>query len=387
MVLASRSTTMRKAGAFLALVAFEVGAVVVLHRLGELPWLRIPVDDLAGWLQTSAPEDVLAAAVRLVALGAAWWLLGSTALYVLARLSRIPGAISALERVTLPSVRRLADQAIALTLAGSIIGGGANAALASPAGIPSRPDAVVAAHDPLSAWGRASTLGYRPAPGTTEPPAYQPEAAGHGQPGYRPEAAGRGEKPSYQPRPAGRSAEAAPDAGSATTSPPRPSPSTSSTRPSPTSSPRPPTSSTGPAPTTSSPSSPPSTASPPTSRPALAKGSPAPTAPRGAAPSTTTKPPAPRYTPSPAGPPRPRETPPSETGLHHVALGDNLWTIARDRLATVTRRPAAELGEREIARYWLEVVDANRASLRSGDPDLIFPGELIKLPPVTGHEP
>src|SRR5436189_166620 len=83
-------------------------------------------------------------------------------------------------------------------------------------------------------------------------------------------------------------------------------------------------------------------------------------------------------------PPRPRETPLSETGLHHVALGDNLWTIARDRLATVTRRPPAELGEREIARYWLDVVDANRASLRSGDPDLIFPGELIKLPPVTG---
>jgi nucleoid-associated protein YgaU len=70
-----------------------------------------------------------------------------------------------------------------------------------------------------------------------------------------------------------------------------------------------------------------------------------------------------------------------------VALGDNLWTIARDRLAKVTRRPAAELGEREIARYWLDVVDANRASLRSGDPDLIFPGELIRLPPVTGREP
>jgi nucleoid-associated protein YgaU len=69
-----------------------------------------------------------------------------------------------------------------------------------------------------------------------------------------------------------------------------------------------------------------------------------------------------------------------------VAPGDNLWTIARDRLAEVTGRPAAELGEREVARYWLQVVDANRATLRSGDPDLIFPGETIKLPPVTRQE-
>jgi hypothetical protein len=370
MVQASRSTTLRRAGAFLALVGFEVGAVVVLHRLGELPWLRVPFDDLEGWLQTSAPEDVLAAAVRLVALAAAWWLLGSTALYVLARLSRIPGAISALERVTLPSVRRLADQAIAFTLATSIIGGGANAALASPAGIPRR-EAVVVTHDPLSAWTRTSTLGSRSAPATTEPPTYQPQAAGPGKPGYqpgsaagpgrpshqpgsaagpgrpghRPEPAGGASTPGYRPEPAGR---AAPDAAGATPSPTSPPPRTSPTRPA-------------------------ATTSPPPS-------------------STVARPPAPPgYTPRPAGPPgRPApvpQMPPGEAGLHHVALGDNLWTIARDRLAEVTGRPAAGLSEREIARYWLDVVDANRASLRSGDPDLIFPGELIRLPPVTRQEP
>ncbi len=83
------------------------------------------------------------------------------------------------------------------------------------------------------------------------------------------------------------------------------------------------------------------------------------------------------------------EAPPGkgETALHRVAEGDNLWTIARDRLAKVTGRPAGELSEREVARYWLDVVDTNRASLRSGDPDLIFPGEIIKLPPVARHEP
>jgi hypothetical protein len=70
-----------------------------------------------------------------------------------------------------------------------------------------------------------------------------------------------------------------------------------------------------------------------------------------------------------------------------VVKGDNLWTIARDHLARATRRRAGDLSEREIARYWLDVVDANRAALRSGDPDVIFPGETIKLPPVARPEP
>jgi hypothetical protein len=439
MVLASRSTTMRRAGVFLALVAFELAAVVVLHRLGELPWLRVPFDDLEGWLRTSAPEDVLAAVVRLIALGAAWWLLGSTALYALARLSRIPAAITALERVTLPSVRRIADQAIALTLATSIMSGGANAAIANPAGIPIRPESVVASHDPLSTWTRASTLGYRPAPGTADPPSYQPEAAGPattvagtGQPAggaqgaapaYRPEAAGSGAgqaQPGYQPRPAGKGAEAAPGAGATTTS--STSPATTSSPPSttghPTTSSHPtttsppsttghPTTSSHPSttsppsttsrPSTTSPPSSPSTTGPPTTRrPARAQGTPYVPRVAGTTPGSTRppSPAAPRYTPRPAGPPgRPPaplpEVPPvtGQTTLYHVVQGDNLWTIARDHLAKVRGRPAGELSEREIARYWLDVVDANRASLRSGDPDLIFPGEIIKLPPVARHEP
>jgi nucleoid-associated protein YgaU len=62
--------------------------------------------------------------------------------------------------------------------------------------------------------------------------------------------------------------------------------------------------------------------------------------------------------------------------------GDNLWTISRDHLARVTGRHASDLSDHEIATYWLRVIAANRASLRSGDPDLIFPGESIQLPPV-----
>jgi hypothetical protein len=52
--------------------------------------------------------------------------------------------------------------------------------------------------------------------------------------------------------------------------------------------------------------------------------------------------------------------------------GDNLWSIA-----------AAHIGARraaDVAPYWRQVVDANRSTLRSGDPNLIFPGELVALP-------
>jgi nucleoid-associated protein YgaU len=67
-----------------------------------------------------------------------------------------------------------------------------------------------------------------------------------------------------------------------------------------------------------------------------------------------------------------------------VVQGDNLWTISRDHLAAVRNRPASDLSEHEIASYWLRVIAVNRSSLRSGDPDLIFPGELIMFPPVRG---
>jgi len=67
-----------------------------------------------------------------------------------------------------------------------------------------------------------------------------------------------------------------------------------------------------------------------------------------------------------------------------VVRGDNLWTIARTHLAEVRGRRAADLSDREIAAYWVTVVEANRGGLRSGDPDLIYPGEVVELPPVSG---
>lgn len=62
-----------------------------------------------------------------------------------------------------------------------------------------------------------------------------------------------------------------------------------------------------------------------------------------------------------------------------VVRGDHLWKISARHLG-----PAA--GDREIAPYWREVVDVNTPSLRSGDPDLIYPGEVVELP-VTREQP
>jgi nucleoid-associated protein YgaU len=62
--------------------------------------------------------------------------------------------------------------------------------------------------------------------------------------------------------------------------------------------------------------------------------------------------------------------------------GDNLWAIARERLAAARSGGSGEPTNREVAEYWMRVVEANRGRLRSGDPDLIYPGEEVILPPV-----
>lgn len=56
-----------------------------------------------------------------------------------------------------------------------------------------------------------------------------------------------------------------------------------------------------------------------------------------------------------------------------VEPGDHLWKISKRHLIEV--EPNSPIGP-----YWLEVIDANLANLRSGNPDLIFPGEIVTLP-------
>jgi hypothetical protein len=98
---------------------------------------------------------------------------------------------------------------------------------------------------------------------------------------------------------------------------------------------------------------------------------------------TTTTTPAPPPTTvapvTPARPARPRRGMPDTTArVHLVRPGDNLWSIARTEVARASGH--ADPSDHAVAPYWQRVIAANRATLRSGDPSLIFPGEIVALP-------
>lgn len=60
-----------------------------------------------------------------------------------------------------------------------------------------------------------------------------------------------------------------------------------------------------------------------------------------------------------------------------VAEGDHLWKISKRHLETRLQRLPADS---EISPYWRDVIEKNVDDLRSGDPDLIYPGEVIEMP-------
>lgn len=60
-----------------------------------------------------------------------------------------------------------------------------------------------------------------------------------------------------------------------------------------------------------------------------------------------------------------------------VESGDHIWKISKESLGgKLEREPRTE----EVHPYWLETIEINLDSLRSGDPDLIYPGEELVLP-------
>lgn len=76
----------------------------------------------------------------------------------------------------------------------------------------------------------------------------------------------------------------------------------------------------------------------------------------------------------------PVPTPPGSVATHIVVSGDNLWSIAAAHLADERgRRPSTG----EITSYWRQVIDTNRHRLPDPlNPDLLFPGVQLVLPPV-----
>ena len=60
-----------------------------------------------------------------------------------------------------------------------------------------------------------------------------------------------------------------------------------------------------------------------------------------------------------------------------VRPGDDLWSITAAHMTRQQGNPPAVSGLTEL---WQKVVDLNRDRIRSGNPDLIFPGETLVLP-------
>jgi uncharacterized membrane protein YgcG len=472
MVTADRAAPLRRVGSLLGLLGLEVAAVAGLHWLGRLPALQIPWERPLPWLLDSPVQDVLGSLLRMVALVMAYWLLASSVLYLLASLSHLPAAVRAVRWLTLPLVRRVADHAVAVTLATSMVGGGtlatAGTAVAAPgrdggAGPPARRPVAAAPAPAPRPWAAAQPT----TTGQDEPsePGYRPRPAGQ-----EPTTTGQGapSPPRYRPRPAGQ--EPTTTGRRATTPPTTAAPTTATTattQPTTTTGPsanrrsattttttQPTTSATGPTTTTPTSATGPSTTGEAAGRSASPQPTPAPTTaarqqttqrPTTTAPATTTgaggttgtadpqaraagqpttsatglRPPAYRFNPAgttttttttpqpeagqepgqPGGQPGSGSKSGSSGGSsggqegqggaeqatrQRVQQGDSLWTIARDRLAEVRGRRAAALSDREVAAYWVTVVEANQGGLRSGDPDLIYPGEEVKLPRVPG---
>jgi hypothetical protein len=66
--------------------------------------------------------------------------------------------------------------------------------------------------------------------------------------------------------------------------------------------------------------------------------------------------------------------------LRVVRSGESFWSIASDALQGAWgRRPA----DPEVMAYWREIIERNRHGLADpGNPDLIFPGQELRLPDV-----
>ncbi|MCJ7753398.1 MAG: hypothetical protein MUP13_02415 [Thermoanaerobaculales bacterium] len=70
-------------------------------------------------------------------------------------------------------------------------------------------------------------------------------------------------------------------------------------------------------------------------------------------------------------------TPGAAPALVTVQTGDNLWTMSRRHLTDVLDRHPTN---QEIAPYWRQVITRNQPNLISGNPDLIYAGEVIEMP-------
>lgn len=329
------------------LVASEVAALRLLLLLGHVDGFAVDWSDPVGWARTADTTDLLAATGRLAGLGLAAWLLVAT----LASLARraVPAwrEVQALDALSLPVVRRMLDRLLAVSFgASALLGPAATAASASPT-----LDPVAPASDGRSDAGAALVVVGDDGGVTVLPEAGAVTAA----PPRALVASGFPFRSEVEPtRDASRVADE-----TLVVRAPDPVQQPSTTIP-----PIPPTP--APTPNRSVPAEPRSPAASTTSAP------------------TTPDPATPHSAAAPTEAPTPAATAPSRTpevARYTIRPGDSLWLVA-ERHVAASHDTGATPGEREVARYWVRLIEANRSTLRSGNPGLVYAGEIIVLPPL-----
>jgi hypothetical protein len=361
----------------LALWLATLGAGLALfHSVGAGPLAAPPLDPRTwtGWVASRDALVATAALLRLLVLALSWYLVGATGIGLIARAARSVRAVRVADAVTIPALRRLLEAGVGLSLATGVV----VSALPTHVAFADEPPAVV-------------TSGFTPglaAPGAQGPgsPAARRDAEvplplrlveaqwGVGDAGS---AAERWHDPPPAPpalrrldvpeevvlrhlgpddavaeRPAGpaaRATEGGPDPVASSRHSSEVEPGT-------------------PAPAASVPDvwTPPGHARRvPAGTTVTAEGTVAATAGR------------------PGGRPLGGAAPSNRPDEHVVVAGESLWTIARDVVtAAIGRAPT----DAEIADYWLDLIEVQRPFLADpDDPDLIFPGERVRLPATEGR--
>ena len=373
MIRPSHMPESRIGGAFklFALFGIEIAFVVVLHMLGSIDSLAVDFSNIKVWMDTTPPEIALVASIRLLALVFAYWLIATSFLYMGARAFNIGFLVRTLELTTVPGVRRVIDAGLAAAIVGGTVFGGAGAVFAKssdaqvnavPAAITSvvkesrvlyNPtpvgDVLGAEFNSANATNESTNFGPSIADSSndkvvvasTETPA--PAQVAPTQDTTTPQKDANG---NYIPTPSGGAAT--PTEGTIVTPDDQdsgndkvviePTPSESST-----------TTTTAPKVTV------PTTSPPVVSDSEVQVGGQQVQRPN----DTTT----------------PTQAPSSYT----VVSGDNFWNIAKTQVENSLGRDATDT---EVANYWVKLIEANRANISSGDPDLIFPGEVFTLPPL-----
>ena len=87
--------------------------------------------------------------------------------------------------------------------------------------------------------------------------------------------------------------------------------------------------------------------------------------------------------PPPVPPPAPApvvEPPPSPPDEWTVVAGESFWSIAEEVVGEALGRTPSVA---EVDGYWRTLIEANRDRLVSPSPDLVRPGQVFVLPPVS----